>query len=175
MEKERIKELFCSITSDLNELLLCMDRMIQEDDETIDSLESIEDRKIACEALKTMFAKEEIAFGFAENPDGSGVFHIRSCNSYEMELIDYGHAEFRWYSEPFLSKGELSLLEQITELKSRITLRKADNQNHQLCVEYTLLSNQEDPKEFSANILLNMVYFQADINAIFKKIKTNSI
>lgn len=136
--------------------------------------EEKKERFTLCQALSEALTMDDLDFELIHEEDGTEIFVIKTFNPITIHLIDGRYVEFCWESEVLTEVIPTTLLNEITVLKSRISYQYAAPRGRKLMVEFSLLSNQANTDEFAENVLLNSLFFVADINQITKYVHSDS-
>lgn len=145
------------------------DEIEEEFDETCEN-----DRKELYSTLAVALVEEELDFELLHVGDSTVGFKVNAFNPIIINVIDSRHVEFRWESEVLTEVIPSIYFNELTVLKGRIFYKHTAPHGRKLIVEYSLISNHENTEDFVNEILLNSLFFLADINLIAKNIHSDS-
>ena len=133
-----------------------------------------EEKEIAIKAIFKALEEDQYEYDYRVVETGEMFIYLLGGYPIRLSVKDDGYVEFSWFGSTIRTIEPISSLNDLTVLKSRIDYRKTQHVGMDPYMEYSLLTAIENPEEFANNVLLNALFFQADVNNVVARLKRSN-
>lgn len=133
-----------------------------------------EERERATVAILSAVKEEGHNFDYRTVETGEVFIYLLDGYPIRLSVKDWGYVEFSWFGNTVRTIESISSLNDLTVLKSRIDYRKTQRVGLDPYMEYSLLTTIDDPEAFASQVLLNALFFKADVNNVVARIKRSN-